>query len=198
MRALLLSCLLLSAFAAHASVTPAQVESLRESSNVCPAPPTPPQYVMMSCLEGAEQIEQGYLMGDDGVTKIGVLRLTDAPIECRTNMLSHPFVIEHMRAGKMQESIWFNSHSVNAVLKGDGWTQRSDILTVQKGDVFLHRTDGEVDSVALVKDIMDSGDRNSIWIVFEFKTDGAQAKTGSVLVERANHDAIEVWTPKAK
>lgn len=140
-------------------------------------------------------IEQGYLTADDGKTKIGVLRLTDAPMECRTNMLSHPFVIDLMRAGKMKDAIWFNSHSVDAVLKGDGWTRRGNVLDVAKGDIFLHRTDQEVDSVGLIKDVVDSGNSNSVWIMFEFKTDGAKEKTGSILVERDNPDGFEIWSP---
>ena len=191
MRALVLLCCVLSAFAVQASVN--SIPST--SSDACPLPP---EYVMMSCLEGAETIEQGYLTGDDGTTKIGVLRLTDAPMECRTNMLSHPFVIELMRAGKMKESIWFNSHSVDAVLKGDGWTQRRNVLDVTKGDVFLHRTNKEVDSVGLIKDVVDSGSPHSVWIMFEFKTDGAKEKTGSILVERDNPDGFEIWSPKTQ
>lgn len=192
MRGLVLLCCLLSSFAANASVN--SIPSTQADS----ACPLPPEYVMMSCLEGAETIEQGYLMGDDGVTKIGVLRLTDAPMECRTNMLSHPFVIELMRMGKMKESIWFNSHSVDAVLKGDSWKRREHVLHVAKGDIFLHRTEGEVDSVGLVKDVVDSGNPNSVWMTFEFKTDGAKEKTGSILVERENHDNIEIWSPKTQ
>lgn len=191
MRAALLSCFLLSAFAAHASIAPASRSLSAHSSCLMP-----PQYVMMSCLEGAQKIEQGYLVGDDGETKIGVLRLTDAPVQCRTNMLSHPFVIELMRAGAMQESIWFNSQSVDAVLKGDGWIQRSNVLDVAPGDVFLHRTDKDVDSVGLVKEVGDGGNPNSVWIVFEFKTDGNKEKTGSILLERHNPDGLEIWAPK--
>lgn len=200
MRTVLLLCCLF-AFSAQASVTPVERSALSSppvhetAAHSCPAHPTPPQYVMMSCLENAQSIEQGYLVGDDGKTKIGVLRLTDAPIECRTNMLSHPFVIELMRAGTMKESIWFNSQSVDAVLKGDGWVQRINVLDVAKGDVFLHRTDNEVDSVGLVKDVVDKGN-SSVWIVFEFKTDGNKEKTGSILLERNNPDGLEIWSPK--
>lgn len=190
MRALLLCFFTLSAFGAQASISSPSV--LSSPSGSCA---TPPEYVMMSCLENAQTIEQGYLVGDDGETKIGVLRLTDAPAQCRTNMLSHPFVIELMRAGTMKESIWFNSHSVDAVLKGDGWVRRTNILDVQKGDVFLHRTDKEVDSVGLVKNVMDKS-MSSVWIVFEFKTDGNKEKTASILLEQHNPDQIEVWTPK--
>ncbi len=201
MRSFLFCLLTLSTFSVHASV-----DSRSSAGGTCIAPSqiapevatphTPPQYVMMSCLEGADKIEQGYLVGDDGTTKIDVLRLTNAPEHCRTNMLSHPFVIELMRAGTMKESIWFNSQSVDAVLKGDGWKQRDNPLAVSKGDVVVHRTYQQVDSVGLITDVVDSGSVDSVWIMFEFKTEGSKEKIGSILVERDNLDGFEIWSPK--
>lgn len=190
MRALLLCFVMSSTFCAQASISPPSV--LLYSSHSCAMPP---QSVMMSCLENAKTIEQAHLLGNDGKTKIDVLRLTDAPIQCRTNMLSHPFVIELMRSGTIQESIWFNSQSVDAVLQGDEWDQRINVLDVQKGDIFLHRTNSDVDSVGLVKDVMDKTN-TSVWILFEFKTDGNKEKTGSILLERHNPDGLEIWAPK--
>ena len=198
MRSFLFCLLTLSAFSVHASV-----DSRSTAGGTCTAPSqyaptqsTPPQYVMRSCLEGADKIEQGYLVGDDGSTKIEVLRLTNAPEHCRTNMLSHPFVIELMRAGTMKESIWFNSQSVDAVLKGDGWKKRDNPLNVSKGDIVLHRTHNQVDSVGLINDVVDSGSVDNVWIMFEFKTEGAKEKIGSILVERDNPDGFEIWSPK--
>ena len=154
-----------------------------------------PEQAMMVCLEGAAKIEQGYLLADDGQTKIAVLKLTDAPTHCRTNRLSHPFVIDLVNRGEVKDSLWFNAQSVDAVLRGDGWMQRPKRLDVRKKDLFVYRENGEVSLVARIHDVVDSGDPNAVWIMFEFKTDNGAVKTGSILLE-PDSQGVEIWTPK--